>query len=114
MNWILLSPPPLSSDPDNPPKFGTCTKSRILLELSFFISTFKMDYENMRVAGLKALARERGLRGYPRLRRTELIALLRSARDQGPQRSTRGTRPPRFAETLTSSGARAIGQAQAA
>ena len=25
MNWILLSPPPLSSDPDNPPKFGTCT-----------------------------------------------------------------------------------------
>ena len=26
MNWILLSPPPLSSDPDKPPKFGTCTK----------------------------------------------------------------------------------------
>ena len=26
MNWLLLSPPPLSSDPDNPPKFGTCTK----------------------------------------------------------------------------------------
>ena len=25
MNWILLSPPSLSSDPDNPPKFGTCT-----------------------------------------------------------------------------------------
>ena len=26
MNWILLSPPPLSSDPDNPPpKFGTCS-----------------------------------------------------------------------------------------
>ena len=25
MNWILLSPPPLSSDPDNSPKFGTCT-----------------------------------------------------------------------------------------
>ena len=25
MNWILLSPPPLSSDPDSPPKFGTCT-----------------------------------------------------------------------------------------
>ena len=27
MTWILLSPPPLSSDPDNPPKFGTCTRS---------------------------------------------------------------------------------------
>ena len=26
MNWILLSPPPLSSDSDNPPKFGTCTR----------------------------------------------------------------------------------------
>ena len=26
MNWILLSPPPLSSDLDNPPKFGTCTR----------------------------------------------------------------------------------------
>ena len=25
MNWILLSPPPLSSDPDNPPECGTCT-----------------------------------------------------------------------------------------
>ena len=25
MNWILLSPPPLSSDPATPPKFGTCT-----------------------------------------------------------------------------------------
>ena len=56
----------------------------------------------MRVAELKALARERGLRGYSWLRRTELIALLRSARDQGPQRplgpslrrSTRGPRSP--------------------
>ena len=27
MNWILLSPPHLSSAPDNPPKFGTCTRS---------------------------------------------------------------------------------------
>ena len=25
MNWILLSPPPLSSDPDTTQKFGTCT-----------------------------------------------------------------------------------------
>ena len=25
-NWILLSPPPLSSDPDHPPKFGTFTR----------------------------------------------------------------------------------------
>ena len=35
MNWILLSPPPLSSDPDNPPKFGTCTKKPIKKQLYF-------------------------------------------------------------------------------
>ena len=48
-----------------------------------------MDYENMRVAKLKALARERGLRDYSQLRKAELIALLCSAADQGPQRLTR-------------------------
>ena len=52
-----------------------------------------MDYENMRVAELKALARERGLRGYSQFRRTELIALFHSAWDQGPQRSTRPSPP---------------------
>ena len=33
----------------------------------------------MRVAELKALAREHGLEGYSRLRKTELIALIRPA-----------------------------------
>ena len=33
MNWILLSPPQLSSDPDNPPKFGTCTNNKAVNEL---------------------------------------------------------------------------------
>ena len=32
-----------------------------------------MEYENMRVSELKALARERGLRGYSRLRRVTLL-----------------------------------------
>ena len=32
--------------------------------------------ENLRMAELKALARERGLRGYSRLRKAELIELL--------------------------------------
>ena len=49
-----------------------------------------MEYENMRVAELKALAREHGLRGYSRLRKAELIALLQN--NPPPPR----TRPPRF------------------
>ena len=35
-----------------------------------------MEYENMRVAELKDLMRERGLKGYSRLRKAELYALL--------------------------------------
>ena len=40
MNWILLSPPPLSSDPDNPPKFGTCTNGKIDEEEFNLLQTF--------------------------------------------------------------------------
>ena len=36
-----------------------------------------MDYENMRVVDLKALAKERGLRGYSRLKKAKLIAFIR-------------------------------------
>ena len=35
-----------------------------------------MDYENMRVTELKALAREHGLRGYSRLRKDVLIDFI--------------------------------------
>ena len=47
MNWILLSPPPLSSDPDNPPKFGTCTLG-VLSEHSGFnhFPYSILNYEN--------------------------------------------------------------------
>ena len=45
---------------------------------------YKMDYNNMRVAELKALARERGLRGYSRMRKAELIALFRPAGETTP------------------------------
>ena len=53
----------------------------------------------MRVAGLKALARERRLSGYSRLRKAELIALLRPAprtrpHEQRPPRPSRPHPPP--------------------
>ena len=36
MNWILLSPPPLSSDPNTPSKFGMCTISQISSIMKLF------------------------------------------------------------------------------
>ena len=40
------------------------------------------NYEQMIVSTLKNLVRERGLRGYSRLRKAELIQRLRASRDQ--------------------------------
>ena len=58
------------------------------------LSCIKMDYENMRVAELKALARERGLRGYSRLRKDALINFIRdSERRPQPQQPTQPQRP---------------------
>ena len=37
-----------------------------------------MEYNNMRLEELKALERERGLRGYSRLRKSGLIDLIRN------------------------------------
>ena len=48
----------------------------------------------MRVAELKAFARERGLRGYSRLRKAELIALLQNNPPAPRTRPPRPTRPP--------------------
>ena len=54
-----------------------------------------MDYENMRVTELKALARERGLRGYSRLRKAELIELLRNIQPRAMDlRPPASRRPP--------------------
>ena len=49
-----------------------------------------MEYENMRMPELKSLARERRLRGYSRMRKTELVALLQNSPPPAPR-----TRPPR-------------------
>ena len=53
-----------------------------------------MDYNNMRVAELKAIARECGLRGYSQLQKAELIALLQNNPPPPPQTPAPRTRPP--------------------
>ena len=42
-----------------------------------------MKYENMRMAELKSLAGERRLRGYSRMRKAELVALLQNSPPPG-------------------------------
>ena len=48
--------------------------------MSILIHVYKMEnnYEVLRMPELKALARERGLRGYSRLRKAGLIAFLQN------------------------------------
>ena len=59
-----------------------------------------MDYSNLRVVDLKALTRERGLLGYSRLKKAELIAFLQPCTRPPPIPALRSppamcTRPPR-------------------
>ena len=51
-----------------------------------------MEYENMRMPELKSLARDRGLRNYSRMRKTELVALLQN--NPPPKPLTRPPPPP--------------------
>ena len=53
-----------------------------------------MEYENMRVVELRALARDHGLRNYSQMRKAELVALLQNNSPPAPQtRTPRPTRP---------------------
>ena len=56
----------------------------------------------MRVTELKALARDRGLRNYSRMRRAELVALLQN---NPPPAPTPRTRPPPPHPQMSPSGA---------
>ena len=72
MNWILLSRPPLSSDPDNPPKFGTCTDvtvSHIKFDIAFIVDfTHFKCVPNMIILGLqKGISPGGGGLKHPRL-----------------------------------------------
>ena len=53
-----------------------------------------MEYENMRVMELKALARDRGLRNYSWMRKAELVALLQNNPPPAPTPCTRPPPPP--------------------
>ena len=52
------------------------------------------NYENLRMPELKALARERRLRGYSRLRKAELIAFLQNDRRNNELRQEMRVEPP--------------------
>ena len=54
-----------------------------------------MEYENMRMSELKSLARDRGLRNYSRMRKTELVAFLQNnGTPENPRAPTPRTMPP--------------------
>ena len=53
-----------------------------------------MEYENMRMPELKSLAREHRLRGYSRMRKTELVALLHNSPPPGQSRVSTSPTPP--------------------
>ena len=54
-----------------------------------------MEYENMRMPELKSLARDRGLRNYSRMRKTELVGLLQNdGTPEDPRATASHTRPP--------------------
>ena len=53
-----------------------------------------MKYENMRMPELKSLAREHRLRGYSRMRKAELVALLQNSPPPGQSRASTSPPPP--------------------
>ena len=54
-----------------------------------------MEYENMRMPELKSLARDRRLRNYSRIRKTELVTLLQNnGTPEDPMAAAPHTRPP--------------------
>ena len=52
-----------------------------------------MEYENMRVTELKALARDHGLRNYSQMRKAELVALLQNNPPPGQSRTSAAPTP---------------------
>ena len=65
-----------------------------------------MEYENLTMPELKSLTRERRLRGYSRMRKAEMVALLQNSPPRAPRtRPPRPTRPPTPPLQMSLSGA---------
>ena len=54
----------------------------------------RMEYENMRMPELKSLDRECRLRGYSRMRKAELLALLQNSPLPGQSHESTSPTPP--------------------
>ena len=65
--------------------------------MSILIHIYKMEnnYETLRMPELKALTRERRLRGYSRLRKTDLIAFLQNNERRAQRRQMSTWEPQR-------------------
>ena len=66
----------------------------------FFHTNIKMDYNNMKIVDLKALAKEHGLRGYSKLKKAELITFLQNNLPAPRPIPAPRTRPPTPPPTL--------------
>jgi len=55
---------------------GMFGKTNNATEASTTTSTTTLDYSNMKVAELKAIAKEKGIKGYYKLKKADLISTL--------------------------------------
>ena len=55
---------------------GMFGKTNNATEVSTTTSTTTFDYSNMKVAELKAIAKEKGIKGYYKLKKADLISTL--------------------------------------
>ena len=65
--------------------------SRKTLSILMCVCKMENNYETLRMPELKALARERRLRGYSRLRKAELIAFLQKDEEDRQQEEPTST-----------------------
>ena len=68
----------MGQSPGTTDPLGVKSFSRKTLSILYALIKMENNHETLRMPELKALARERELRGYSRLRKAELIAFLQN------------------------------------